>query len=105
MLTETRWVPDTAITRKLKEVHDEKPGYILVYMPLKVSEFDDHSAHIKVHQVLLEYLHNVKELDLELYLEVYDHIREHMNYQLQESMKQMAQPIGYYLKAPLLRPK
>lgn len=74
MLTEPRWIPDTKIARKLHGVIDDsKPGYILVQMPLKVSEFDDHMAHIKVHQDDLEACEDNAEIMQELVIHILEH--------------------------------
>jgi LmbE family N-acetylglucosaminyl deacetylase len=92
VLTEPRWIPDTKISRKTKEVLDEKDGYILVEMPLKVSKFDNHEEHIRVHQATLRAMVRYGEkLDRFTHNTLYRHIIDHMNAKLQESQKEMGQ--------------
>lgn len=71
-LTELRWVPDTQVTRKVKRVFDEKEGKILVEMPLKVCEYDNHEEHIKNHGKKLK----VSQSNEEVY-QLLLHIRSH----------------------------
>ena len=92
MLTEKRWIPDTAITRKLKKVHDERDGQILVDMPLEVSEFDNHSEHIKAHKEVLKDMLKSDNMNVDAYITVYQHFKEHATMQLQQAQKEMAQP-------------
>lgn len=86
--TEKRWVPDTEITRKLKKVYDEKSGYILVDVPLKVSEFDNHTEHMREHREAFERL-TAEGRDC---MPLYEHMAEHMNIQLKQTQKEMGQP-------------